>query len=108
MLRVGEDLCDGTLFHDLTRVHDQHPFAHMTNDEEIMRDEKQREVDVLLELSQHAQVARLGGDVERGRRLVGDEQARLAGERDRAAGALPHPAAELMGKLLLPLLSADR
>ena len=38
----------------------------------------------------------LDRDVERRRRLVGDEQVGLAGQRDRDLDPLPHPAAELM------------
>ena len=39
---------------------------------------------------------RLDGDVERGRRLVRDDDARLAGERERDHRALAHAAGEFM------------
>ena len=45
------------------------------------------------------QVLGLDGDVEAGGRLVGDEQARLAGDGDGAHDALAHAARELVGIL---------
>ena len=49
-----------------------------------------------LQLAQQVEHLRLDGDVERRRRLVGDDQRRLAGERDRDHHALAHAAGELM------------
>ena len=47
---------------------------------------------------------RLDGDVERGGRLVGDDQLRIAGQSDRDHHALAHAAGKLMRILLEPLL----
>ena len=50
----------------------------------------------------------LGRDVERGRRLVGDQDLRVAGERHRDHHALPHPARELVRVLVdAPLRRGD-
>ena len=49
-----------------------------------------------LQLAQQVEDLRLDRDVERRRRLVGDEQRRLAGERHRDQHALPHAAGQLM------------
>ena len=59
---------------------------------------------VVLQLAQQLQVARLRRRVERRRRLVGDEQAGLAGQRDGAGHPLAHAAAELVRELAQPLL----
>ena len=50
----------------------------------------------LLQLAQQIEDLRLDRDVERRRRLVGDEQRRLAGERHRDQRALPQAARQLM------------
>ena len=54
-----------------------------------------------------AQDLRLDGHVERRRRLVGDEQARLAGERDGDHHALPLPAGQLV-RIAVELLARRR
>ena len=75
----------------------------MADDEQVVGDEQQREAGRCLQLAQELQVARLGGDVERRGRLVGDQQPRLAGEGDGAGDALAHAAAELVRILVEPL-----
>ena len=50
----------------------------------------------LLHVAQQLEDLRLHGDVERGRRLVGDDERRPAGQRDRDHHALPHAARQLM------------
>ena len=49
-----------------------------------------------LQVGEQLQDLRLDGDVERGRRLVGDQQLRRAGERHRDHDALAHAAGELV------------
>ena len=48
------------------------------------------------ELAHQLEDLRLDGDVERGRRLVGDEELGIAGERHRDHDALAHAAGELV------------
>ena len=55
-----------------------------------------------LEALEQLQDLRLGGDVERGRRLVGDQQLRLVGERHRDHRPLAHPAGELVRVVVDP------
>ena len=55
-----------------------------------------REPEVALQVLEQAQDLRLHHHVERGRRLVGDEQARLARERHRDQHALALAAGELV------------
>ena len=55
-----------------------------------------REVVLAAQPVEQPQDPGLDGDVERGRRLVGDQQLRPAGERDRDRDPLAHPARELV------------
>src|SRR5688500_13380194 len=60
----------------------------------------------LLDLFAQCALVRLDGDGERGRRLVGDEQARRARHRDRARQALAHAAGDVVLKVLEACLRA--
>ena len=94
--RLTKDLAHGALFNDLALVHDGDAVRHFGDDAEVVRDEQQRQIEPLLELAQQLEHLRLDRDVERRRRLVGDDQRRSAGERDRDHHALPHAARQLM------------
>ena len=61
----------------------------------------------LLQLAQQLEDLRLHGDVERRRRLVGDQQLRSAGDRHRDHDALAHAARELV-RILLEALRRRR
>ena len=60
-----------------------------------MGDQQHRHAEALLQLPEQLQDLRLDGDVERGGRLVGDQQVRLVGERHR-----DHPLALAAGQLM--------
>ena len=81
-------------------VHHVHAVAHPGDDAEVVRDQDQRRVAVCDELPQQPEDLRLDRDVERRRGLVGDQQLRLARERDRDHRALSHPARELVRVVL--------
>jgi hypothetical protein len=74
MLRVRKQRLDRRLLDDASRVHDGHPVGHFSDDAEIVGDEEQREPEALLQVAQQVQDLRLDRDVERRRRLVGDEE----------------------------------
>ena len=81
------------------------------DDAEIVGDQDHRHVPAALLARQQIENLRLDRDVERGGRLVRDQQFRFAGQRDRNRHPLPHAAGELMRILLQPLLgrgNADR
>ena len=81
--------------------------SHMPGDDaEVVRDQDQRHVALGDERLQQLEDLRLDRHVERRRRLVGDQQLRLAGERHRDHRPLPHPARELVRVVLQPLLRA--
>ena len=54
-----------------------------------------------LEVAHQLQDLRLDGDVERGGRLIGDQQLRIAGQRDGDHDPLAHAARKLVGICLL-------
>src|SRR5207248_2538419 len=79
-------------------VHHGHAIAGPRHDPEVVGDEDHREAVALLQLLEQAEVLRLDGQIEAGRRLVGDEQPRRARDGHGADDALAHAARELVGK----------
>ena len=67
---------------------------------EIVADQDDRRAEIALQLPQQPQDLRLDRDIERGRRLVGDQDLRAAGKRHRDHDALAHAAGELMRVLV--------
>ena len=66
----------------------------LSHDAQIVGDEQHAHAELALQVADEVENLRLDGDVERGRRLVGDQQSRLAGQRHRDHRALPHAARE--------------
>ena len=85
-------------------VHDDDPVGDLGDDAEVVGDEQDGHADVAPQLVEQRQDLRLDGDVEGGRRLVGDQQQGVAGERDRDHHPLPHAARQLMRILAEALL----
>ncbi len=69
------------------------------HDAEIVGDQQQAEPEVALELGQQTQDLRLHRDIERGGRLVGDQELRLAHQRHGDHHALAQAARELVREL---------
>ena len=76
-------------------VDDHHLVGHVGDDAEIVGDQQHRHVELGLQVAQQLQDLRLDGDVERRRRLVGDQQRRPADQRHGDHGALAHAARQL-------------
>ena len=93
---VREQLLARSRLHEHARVHHVDALAHAGDDAEVVRDHDQRRVLLGDELTQQVEDLRLDRHVERGRRLVGDQELRLAGERHRDHRALAHAARELV------------
>ena len=74
--------------------------SECADDVEVVRDEDVRQPELRLEVLQQVEDLRLDGDVERGDRLVADDQLRVDRERPRDADALPLAARELVRKRL--------
>ena len=85
------------------RVHDHDVVGDVRDDAEVVRDHDQRGARLLLQLQQQVEDLRLDGGVERGGRLVGDDQLRCQRERHRDHRPLPHAAGELVRVVVHPL-----
>ena len=95
---------------DLAALHDVDALGHLAHDAEVVRDEQHRHAHLALQLPQQLEDLRLDGDVERRRRLVGDQQVGLVGERHGDHDALALAARELVREgveALLGLADAD-
>ena len=98
--RAVEDLVDvGELDHP-SRVHDDDAIGELGDEPEVVRDQDGRGVGLVLRRLHDLDDLRLDRDVERGRRLVGDEDPRFVGDRHRDHRALSHAARELVRVLV--------
>src|SRR4051812_725744 len=104
MPRRREQLVGRRDLHEHSGVHDVDALARAGDDAEIVRDQDQRGVALGDESGEQVEDLRLDRHVERGRRLVGDQELRLARERDRDHRPLPHAAGELVGVVLNAIL----
>ena len=96
MGRAGEQPIGRRLLHDLSGVHHRDPIGPAGHDAEVVGDEQDRHAVAVAQPVEHLEDLRLHRDVERGRRLVGDQDLGLRGQRDRDHHPLPHAAAELV------------
>ena len=94
--RRGESARTGPCSTSWPSIHHRDAVGHLGDDAEVVRDEQQRQVEARLQLAHQVEHLRLNRDVERRRRLVGDDERRLAGERDGDHHALPHAAGQLV------------
>ena len=94
-----EQRARGRTLHAAPGVHDQHLVGEAGREPEVVADHDQRHAEALLEVSQQLHDLGLGGDVERRRRLVGDQELGLCSQRDRDHHPLAHTARELVGVL---------
>ena len=78
--------------HDAAAIHDRDTIGVARDHAEIMRDQQQRRAGLTRNFFQEIQNLRLNRDVQRGGRLVGDDETRLTGQRHRNHDALAHAA----------------
>ncbi len=104
MVRPGEEVVDRRLLDHLAGVHHGDAVTEVGDHTEVVSDEQDAEPELALELAEEVEDLRLDGHVERGGRLVGDEEARRARQRHREHHALAHPTRELMRELVCALL----
>ena len=97
MRRRGEEPRRRRLLDDLSGVHHRHPIGPARDDPEVVGDQQHRHAAAVPEAVEHLQDLRLHRDVERGGRLVGDQNLGLGRQRDRDHHPLAHAAAELVG-----------
>src|SRR6266568_3180568 len=96
MRRSGEKLIDRGDLDDLAGIHDSDAIGDRGDDAEIVSDEDHRHAIGGFELGEEREDLCLDGDVEGGRRLVGEQQLRPAGEGHGDHHALAHAAGELV------------
>ena len=96
VLRVGEDVLRAALFDDVAAGHHAHLGGKAPHDAEVVGDEQQRQPRLLLQVGEEPEDLRLHGHVERGRRLVGDQEVRFVGERHGDHHALTLAAGKLV------------
>ena len=90
--RVGRPLLD-----DPPAVHDGDAVCDLGDHAHVVRDPEERDAVLRLQLAREREDLGLHGDVQRRRRLVGDQEARAERERHGDHHALPHAARELVG-----------
>jgi hypothetical protein len=96
MLRLREHLLHRTLLDDLAVVHDTDHVGDAPHDAEVVGDEQQAHAEPLADVGQQLEDLRLHRHVERGGRLVGDQEVRLVRQRHRDHHALALAAGELV------------
>jgi hypothetical protein len=94
MQRPREDPRRRPLLHRQAEVHDQHVVRDVPHHAEVVRDEQVGEPELGLKVGHQIQHLRLHRHVERGHRLVGDDQRGVQHQRARDRDALALPARE--------------
>ncbi len=94
--RCGEQRAGRAGLNRLPRIDDAGFVAQLGDDAEIVRHEQHRQAELGGQLAEQDEDLLLRRHVESGRRLVGDHQRRIAGERRGDQQALPLPAGKLV------------
>ena len=105
-LRPVEELVDARALDDAAAVHDEHLARELGDDAEVVRDHDDRHVELALQVLHQVEDLRLRRHVERGRRLVGDQDLGVVDQRHRDHHALPHAARELVRVVVDALVGA--
>ena len=74
MQRATQEFARGSEFHDLSGIHHRHAIRDVAHDAKIVRDEKYRHAEALLEVAEQIQNLRLNRHIKRGGWLVGHEK----------------------------------
>ena len=104
VLRIGKQALRIAALDHLPGVHHHDLVGQLGDHAEVVGDEDDRGAELRAQGAHQLEDLRLDGDVERGGRLVGDQQLRIAGERHGDHHPLAHPAAQLMRIVARPLL----
>ena len=102
VLRSREQLLHGRRLDDLAVVHDGDAIGQVGDDAHVVGDQHDRRAGLVAQLAQQVEDLGLHRDVERGRRLVGDDDRRVERERHRDDDALLLPAGELVRVVVDP------
>ena len=103
MAGIGEQRTGGGGLHHASGVHDRDPVGAARDDAEVVGDQDDRHAEPAAQVVDQFQDLLGDGHVQRGGRLVGDQQLRLAGQRHRDHHPLPHAAGQLVRVVAHPL-----
>ena len=96
MRRLGEEIRDAYVFDNLSRIHDRRLVAGVGHRRQIVRDQDHRHAKFAAKSLEKIKDLRLYHDVERGGRLVADDDLGVTGESHGDHRALSHPARKFM------------
>ncbi len=96
MVGLVEDIAGGAAFSHPPGIQDSQPVAGLGDHTQVVGDQDDRDMEGLLQVAQQSEDLRLDGHVQGGGRLVGDQQAGVAGKRHGDHHALLHAAGELV------------
>ena len=77
-----EDTIHIAMFHDLALIHHHDVIRHFRDHAKIMRNEEDGKAYLLLQFQQQMNDLSLDGHIERGRRLIGNQQFRATAQGD--------------------------
>ncbi len=103
LARVGKELQRRGRFHDLALVHHHHAVGQVGDDAHVVGDQHDGRVELVAHLAQQLEDLGLHRHVQRGGRLVGDDQRRVQRERHGDDDALLLAAGELVRVVVDPL-----
>jgi hypothetical protein len=95
--RIVEYCPNGSTLNGVPHVHHQELAADLSRKPQIMGDKDQRQPELLLEAAKQLEDLRLERDIKIGRRLVGDDERRAAGQRQGDRDTLPQSAGSSAG-----------
>ena len=101
---MANRLVDRRLLDHLAGVHHDDALRRLRHHAHRVGDQHDRHAEALFHVLQQLEDLRLDGDIERGGRLVGDQELGIAGQRHRDHDALAHAAGELVRKVVEPLV----
>ena len=91
MLRAAEQIRGRRALDHFAGIHHRDAIGDARDDAEVMGDQENSKAEFALQRREQPQDLRLYGDVERGGRLVGDQQFGIAHQRHRDHDALTKP-----------------
>ena len=94
--RRGKNLCGGASFHNAATLHDGDARRELRDDWQAVRDQQISKREIALQILQQLKNLRTHGNVERGDRLVGNDQAWAQDQGSRDADALSLPAGKFV------------
>ncbi|CDN44922.1 hypothetical protein BN871_FY_00260 [Paenibacillus sp. P22] len=100
MLGALEHVVDAARLHDIAGIHDPDPVGGFGDDADIMGEQQHRDVHFLVDLDQYVEDIRLRNDVERGRRLVENDELRIEQQAEGDHDPLLHASRHLVGERL--------